>query len=60
MNYTKKSFTITQPGTKTYADNWEKTFRSSPYEYETTAPTELADRPPKRVYFPPRVTETVK
>lgn len=32
MNYTKKSFTVTQPGTKSYADNWEKTFRPMPGE----------------------------
>ncbi len=27
MNYTKKSFSVTGPGTKSYADNWERTFR---------------------------------
>lgn len=30
MNYTKKSFSVTGPGTKTYADNWERTFRRLP------------------------------
>ena len=35
MNYTKKSFTVNAPGTKTYADNWEKTFRTAvPESYE--------------------------
>ena len=28
MNYTKNSFTVTSPGTQTYADSWERTFRS--------------------------------
>jgi hypothetical protein len=27
MNYTKKSFSVAGPGTKKYADNWERTFR---------------------------------
>lgn len=27
MNYTKKSFQVNAPGTRTYADNWERTFR---------------------------------
>ncbi len=27
MNYSRKSFTVATPGTKSYADNWERTFR---------------------------------
>jgi hypothetical protein len=27
MNYTKKSFAVGAPGTKEYAENWERTFR---------------------------------
>lgn len=27
MNYTKKSFSVTAPGTQAYRDNWERTFR---------------------------------
>jgi len=27
MNYTKKSFSVGAPGTDTYRDNWERTFR---------------------------------
>ena len=27
MNYTKKSFTVTAPGTDQYRENWERTFR---------------------------------
>ncbi len=27
MNYAKKSFTVTSPGTQSYGENWEKTFR---------------------------------
>lgn len=30
MNYTNKSFSVTSPGTKEYADNWERTFRAPP------------------------------
>lgn len=30
MNYTKKSFSVNAPGSKTYADNWERTFRGGP------------------------------
>ncbi len=30
MNYVKKSFTVTAPGTQSYADNWEQTFRRTP------------------------------
>lgn len=29
MNYTKKSFSVTSPGTKTYAENWDRTFRGT-------------------------------
>lgn len=28
MQYVKKSFVVSAPGTSTYADNWEHTFRS--------------------------------
>lgn len=28
MNYTKKSFAVGAPGTKEYAENWERTFRA--------------------------------
>jgi len=27
MHYTKKSFSVNAPGSKSYADNWERTFR---------------------------------
>lgn len=27
MNYTKKSFSVTAPGSQQYRDNWERTFR---------------------------------
>jgi hypothetical protein len=27
MNYTKKSFSVNAPGSKSYAENWERTFR---------------------------------
>jgi hypothetical protein len=50
MNYTKKSFTVTQPGTKTYAENWEKTFRSSPYEIESTGQVLLPEAPVPEAY----------
>lgn len=28
MKYTSKTFSVAAPGTKTYRDNWERTFRS--------------------------------
>ncbi len=28
MNYIKKSFTVSAPASKIYADNWERTFRT--------------------------------
>jgi len=34
MNYTKKSFSVASPGTREYADNWERTFRPPPPEPE--------------------------
>ncbi len=27
MKYTQKSFSVSSPGSKSYADNWERTFR---------------------------------
>lgn len=43
MNYTKKSFTVGAPGTKSYADNWERTFRGEETTRVWRKPGELPE-----------------
>jgi len=37
MKYTQKSFSVASPGTREYADNWERTFRGITVPEETSA-----------------------
>ena len=37
MKYTQKSFSVASPGTREYADNWERTFRSPSPELQAAA-----------------------
>jgi len=53
MNYTRKSFTVAGPGTKEYADNWERTFRGAPGEehlHKTVLKAVRKDLSDKRVF----------
>lgn len=63
MKYASKSFSVSSPGTKEYADNWERTFRgpksaaawTGPLESDLFPDGQLKERvPPERwPYGPP-------